>query len=82
MATSTTSIRFRRNAVQLYALSNVERKMRAADSNSNHKYLREFREAYSSYHSVLSRLKFLGVDKRPTNQQVDAACPRLSSEPA
>ena len=54
MATSTTTLRFRRSAAQLDALAKVEREIRASDRNSDRKYLREFSEAYPSYHSVLS----------------------------
>jgi Haem-binding uptake, Tiki superfamily, ChaN len=54
MATSTTTLRFRRSAAQLDALTKVEREIRASDRNSDRKYLREFSEAYPSYHSVLS----------------------------
>jgi heme-binding uptake protein ChaN (Tiki superfamily) len=54
MATSTTTLRFRRSVAQLDALAKVEREIRASDRHSNRKYLREFSEAYPSYHSVLS----------------------------
>ncbi len=54
MATSTTTLRFRRSAAQLDALAKVEREIRASDRNSDRKYLREFSEAYPSYHSVLN----------------------------
>lgn len=54
MATSTTTLRFRRSAAQLDALAKVEREIRASDRNSDRKYLREFSEAYPSYHSVLT----------------------------
>ena len=53
MATTTT-LRLRRNAAQLHALAEVERTIRATDPNSRRKYLREFTEAFQSYHSVLS----------------------------
>lgn len=53
MATTST-LRFRRNAAQLHALAEVERTIRATDPNSRRKYLREFTEAFQSYHSVLS----------------------------
>ena len=52
MAT-TTSLRFRRSAAQLHALATVEREIRATDRNGNRKYLRDFSEAFPSYHSVL-----------------------------
>src|SRR5581483_6214803 len=51
---STTSLRFRRNAAQLHALAEIERSIRASDPNSRRKYLREFTEAFQSYHSVLN----------------------------
>ena len=54
MASSTTTLRLRRSAAQLDALAKVEREIRATDRYSQHKYLREFTEAYPSYHSVLS----------------------------
>lgn len=54
MASSTTTLRFRRSAAQLEALVRVEREIRASDPNGQRKYLREFTEAYPSYHSVLS----------------------------
>lgn len=53
MATTST-LRFRRNSAQLHALAEVERTIRATDPNSRRKYLREFTEAFQSYHSVLS----------------------------
>jgi hypothetical protein len=52
MATTST-LRLRRNAAQLHALAEVERSIRASDPNSRRKYLREFTEAFQSYHSVL-----------------------------
>ncbi len=54
MASSTTTLRLRRSAAQLDALAKVEREIRATDRNGQRKYLREFSEAYPSYHSVLS----------------------------
>jgi len=53
MATTST-LRLRRNSAQLHALAEVERTIRATDPNSRRKYLREFTEAFQSYHSVLS----------------------------
>lgn len=53
MATTST-LRLRRNAAQLHALAEVERSIRATDPNSRRKYLREFTEAFQSYHSVLT----------------------------
>jgi hypothetical protein len=54
MATTTT-LRLRRTAAQIDALAKVEREIRATDRYGHRKYLREFSEAYQSYHSVLSR---------------------------
>ncbi len=54
MATTTT-LRLRRTVAQLDALAKVERDIRATDRYGDRKYLREFSEAYQSYHSVLSR---------------------------
>ncbi len=54
MASSATTLRSRRSAAQLDALANVEREIRATDRYGQRKYLREFTEAYPSYHSLLS----------------------------
>lgn len=54
MATTTTTLRLRRSAAQLDALVKVERDIRANDRYSKRKYLREFAEAFPSYHSVMS----------------------------
>src|SRR5438270_8550023 len=50
---STANLRSRRSAAQLHALAGVEREIRAQDSHSRRKYLREFNEAYLSYDSLL-----------------------------
>jgi hypothetical protein len=50
---STVNLRSRRSAAQLHALAGVEREIRAQDSHSRRKYLREFTEAFRSYDSVL-----------------------------
>src|SRR6267378_5847947 len=50
---STANLRFRRSAAQLHALAGVEREIRAQDSHSRRKYLREFNEAFCSYDSLL-----------------------------
>ena len=50
---STTNLRSRRSAAQLTALAGVEREIRAQDSNSRRKYLREFNRAFRSYDSLL-----------------------------
>jgi Haem-binding uptake, Tiki superfamily, ChaN len=52
MAT-TSSLRFRRSAAQLHALAGVEREIRAQDSHSRRKYLREFNQAFREYESLL-----------------------------
>jgi len=50
---SAVNLRFRRSAAQLQALAGVEREIRAQDSHSRRKYLREFNRAFRSYDSVL-----------------------------
>jgi hypothetical protein len=50
---STANLRFRRSAAQLHALAGVERQIRAQDSHSRRKYLREFNQAFQSYDSLL-----------------------------
>jgi hypothetical protein len=50
---STANLRSRRSAAQLHALAGVEREIRAQDSHSRRKYLREFSQAFRSYDSVL-----------------------------
>ena len=47
-------LRSRRSAAQLHALVQVEREIRAADTCSRRKYLREFNSAYQEYQYVLS----------------------------
>ena len=47
-------LRLRRSAAQLHALVQVEREIRAADTCSRRKYLREFNSAYQDYRRVLS----------------------------
>jgi hypothetical protein len=47
-------LRSRRSAAQLHALASVEREIRAVDPAAGRKYLRDFREAYRSYESILS----------------------------
>ena len=51
---STVNLRSRRSAAQLHALAGVEREIRAQDSHSRRKYLREFNQAFRSYDSVLN----------------------------
>jgi hypothetical protein len=53
MAT-TDILRSRRSAAQLHAIASVEREIRAIDPAAGRKYLRDFREAYSSYEKVLA----------------------------
>jgi uncharacterized iron-regulated protein len=50
---STANLRIRRSAAQLHALAGVEREIRAQDSHSRRKYLREFNQAFRSYDAVL-----------------------------
>jgi hypothetical protein len=52
MATPT-NLGSRRNAAQMHALACVERELRANDSSSRRKYLRDFGNAFRSYESVL-----------------------------
>jgi hypothetical protein len=51
---SAINLRSRRSAAQLTALAGVEREIRAQDSHSRRKYLREFTRAFPSYDSVLN----------------------------
>src|SRR6202522_1341604 len=55
---STVNLRFRRNAAQLHALAGVEREIRAQDSHSRRKYLREFSQAFRNYDSLLDSDQF------------------------
>lgn len=50
---STANLRSRRSAGQLHALAGVEREIRAQDSHSQRKYLREFSQAFIRYDSLL-----------------------------
>src|SRR5579864_2095381 len=52
MATST-NLGSRRNAAQMHALACVERELRANDSSGRRKYLRDFKNAFRSYESVI-----------------------------
>ena len=52
MAT-TSSLRSRRSAAQLHALTGVEREIRANDPNGQRKYLKDYTQAFLSYESVL-----------------------------
>ncbi len=51
---STANLRNRRSAAQLHALAGVEREIKAQDSHSRRKYLREFSQAFESYASILN----------------------------
>ena len=51
---STGNLRSRRSAAQLHALAEVEREIRAQDSNGRRKYLREFNKSFRTYESVLT----------------------------
>jgi hypothetical protein len=53
MATTTTILRSRRSEGQLHALADVEREIRAVDSSTRRKYLREFNQGFRAYESVL-----------------------------
>jgi hypothetical protein len=50
---SAVNLRSRRSAAQLHALVGVEREIRAQDSHSRRKYLREFNQAFRNYDSLL-----------------------------
>jgi len=52
---SAINLRSRRSAAELYALAGVEREIRAQDSHSRRKYLREFSQAFQNYEAVLDR---------------------------
>ena len=49
----------RRSAAQLYAVSQVEQEIRAADPHSRRKYIREFAEAFQSYSALVSRSELI-----------------------
>ena len=55
---STVNLRSRRSAAQLHALAGVEREIRAQDSHSRRKYLREFSQAFRTYDSLLDSEQF------------------------
>ena len=50
---STANLRSRRSAAELHALAGVEREIRAQDSHSRRKYLREFSQAFGNYDALL-----------------------------
>src|ERR1041385_6835158 len=62
MAT-TTSLRIRRSAAQLHALTGVEREIRANDPNGRRKYLKDYSQAFRTYESVL--------DNEPLRAEID-----------
>src|ERR1700733_14778881 len=47
-------LRSRRSAAQLHAIASVEREIRTVDPAAGRKYLRDFREAYTSYQKILT----------------------------
>ncbi|HUM05796.1 MAG TPA: ChaN family lipoprotein [Terriglobales bacterium] len=49
-------LRSRRSAAQLHALAGVEREIRSYDHAGGRKYLRDFRDAYRSYDTVLTTM--------------------------
>ena len=51
---SPANLRSRRSAAQLHALVGVEREIQSQDSHGRRKYLREFRESFRTYESLLS----------------------------
>ncbi|MFB3917788.1 MAG: ChaN family lipoprotein [Terriglobales bacterium] len=51
---SKASLRLRRSAAQMHALTQLQREIRASDPHIRRKYLRDFSDAYRSYESVLS----------------------------
>src|SRR5947208_14528465 len=52
---SIANLRSRRSSAQLQALAGVEREIRAQDSHSRRKYLRESNQAFQRYESLLDR---------------------------
>jgi len=51
---TTKNLRSRRSAAERHALAGVEREIRAQDSHSRRKYLREFNHAFHDYDSLLN----------------------------
>lgn len=58
---STSTLGARRNAAQLRALAGVERELRANDPCGRRKYLRDFREAFRSYESIMDSQQFASM---------------------
>jgi heme-binding uptake protein ChaN (Tiki superfamily) len=54
-------LRSRRSVAQLHAVAGVEREIRANDNSFARKYVRDFRDAYRSYHRVLTAADVLGL---------------------
>jgi hypothetical protein len=52
---STSILRSRRSVGQLHAIAGVEREIRATDPAGESKYVRDFRDAYSTYEKVVNR---------------------------
>src|ERR1035438_5385368 len=52
---STSILRSRRSVGQLHAIAGVEREIRATDPAGESKYIRDFRDAYSTYERVINR---------------------------
>jgi hypothetical protein len=52
---STSILRSRRSVGQLHAIAGVEREIRATDPAGESKYIRDFRDAYSTYERVIKR---------------------------
>jgi heme-binding uptake protein ChaN (Tiki superfamily) len=50
---TTSNLRSRRSAAQLHALEVVVREIKVSDHNSQRKYLKDFNQAFRSYHSIL-----------------------------
>jgi len=60
-------LRFRRSAVQLHALAEVERTIRATDTGGRRQYLRDFSESFRSYRRVLSHPE---IDQRACSANI------------
>ncbi|MGA9393485.1 MAG: ChaN family lipoprotein [Candidatus Sulfotelmatobacter sp.] len=58
---STANLRTRRSVAERHALAGVEREIRAQDSHSRRKYLREFTQAFNHYDSLLDSRQFQSV---------------------
>ncbi len=51
---STSTLGLRRNVAQLHALAGVQKQVRATDSSGRQKYLRDFKQAFRTYESILA----------------------------